>query len=137
MDPAAAFCESGISRSAIQRIENGGMPRLEAALLLSRAFDLTVYEAWGIPAPPTAAIVELGVGKSRVANLRRARNMSIAALSVSTGVLKGILYAFERGSLPNLQNALSIAAALQVSVHDLVLLDPARSLSRKSLSASI
>lgn len=112
--------KSGISVRILHRIEHGGIPKLAMALQLAHVFKLTVYEIWCIPTPPTAEVTHPGFERIRVAALRQARNLSIADLATLAGIRKATLYEFERGWLPNLHNALRVAAALQVSVHELV-----------------
>ena len=46
----------GVGRSAISQIARGRLPRVDVAILIARAFDVTVEELWGVQIPDNGEI---------------------------------------------------------------------------------
>ena len=112
---------SGVPVNAVWRMERGYGASLTNAFKIAEAFQLTVYDVWGIPRgethQPTKAHIESGV--STVRELRLKRGWLLRDLSRLSGVSKTTLARIEDGHSPSLQNAAQIAAALGVSLYQI------------------
>ena len=89
---------------------------------VATAFQLSVYEIWETVAPSEA---ESSKGKGgnapalSVRGLRAKRGWRLYDLSNVSGVSISTVASVEKGRLPTLNNALRIASALGVSVHEI------------------
>jgi DNA-binding XRE family transcriptional regulator len=104
-------------------MESGGGATLRNALRIADAFQLSVYEVWETPSP---AETELNNNR-RCANapaltvheLREELGWRLYDVSSVSGVSITTVASVEKGHLPTLNNAMCIAAALGVSVHEI------------------
>jgi transcriptional regulator with XRE-family HTH domain len=112
---------SGISMNALWRMEKGGLPMLPRAFQIAKAFQLTIYDLWDVPAPVGCApsYVALLPNTLKIRALRDAQGWQLADLAKLTCIPKSTLSQIERGALPSLKNAVRIAAALGASVDEL------------------
>jgi DNA-binding XRE family transcriptional regulator len=107
--------------NALWRMEKGSFPMLEKWFRLAKAFQLTIYDLWDVPAPLGCApsYVALLPNTMKIRALRDAQGWHLADLSKLTGIPQSTLSQIERGGLPSLKNAVRIAAALGASVDEL------------------
>jgi len=113
---------SGVPLNTICRMESGGGTTLRNALRIASAFELSVYEVWETPAPS-----EIDLKNRRAANtttltvheLRAKRGWRLYDISNVSGVSMSTVASVEKGRSPTLNNALRIAAAFEVSIHEI------------------
>jgi transcriptional regulator with XRE-family HTH domain len=112
---------SRIPINALWRMEKGGLPMLDRAFQLASAFQITIYEVWNIPdrdtfTPPYLALLP---DRIKIRAARNAQGWTLRDLAKAAGIAMSTLSQIERGSSPNLGNAVRIAVALGVPVHKL------------------
>ena len=109
---------SGVPYNTIWRMERGSGTSVMNAYKVAAAFQLTVYELWFIPPSGTIpAPNEADV--SSVTELRLKRGWGLRDLAELSRIPPSTLFAIEKGQIPKLENALRIAAALEVSVYQI------------------
>jgi len=113
---------SGAPVNTICRMEGGNGTTLRNALRIANAFQLSVYEIWETVAPSEAES-QKGRGANAAAlsvyELRAERGWRLYDLSNVSGVSMSTVASVEKGRLPTLNNALRIASAFGVSVHEI------------------
>jgi DNA-binding XRE family transcriptional regulator len=103
-------------------MESGRGTTLRSALRIAAAFELSVYEIW-----ETSSSSQSGSKNRERANgpaltvheLRADRGWRLYDLSNASGVSMSTVASLEKGRLPTLNNALRIASAFGVSVHEI------------------
>jgi DNA-binding XRE family transcriptional regulator len=102
-------------------MESGGGATLRNALRIAGAFELSVYEVWHTPAPSATDSENRGGSTARLAvsELRAERGWRLYDMANVSGVSMSTVASVEKGRFPTLNNALRIAAALGVSVHEI------------------
>lgn len=114
---------SGVPLNTICRMETGAGTTLRNALRIASAFRLSVYQVWETPSlsetdsknnrrSPNAAALTMH-------ELRAERGWRLYDLSNVSGVSITTVAGVEKGRLPTLNNALRIASAFGVSVHEI------------------
>lgn len=103
-------------------MERGGGTTLQNALRIGDAFQLSVYEIWETVAPSETESRK-GIVRNEeslsVRGLRAKRGWRLYDLSNVSGVSMTTVASVEKGRLPTLNNALRIASAFGVSVHEI------------------
>jgi transcriptional regulator with XRE-family HTH domain len=114
---------SGVPLNTICRMESGGGTTLRNALRIADAFQLSVYEIWETLSPSETQSKNNRRSANAVAlivqELRAQRGWRLYDVSSVSGVSITTVASVEKGHLPTLNNALRIAAALGVSVHEI------------------
>jgi transcriptional regulator with XRE-family HTH domain len=114
---------SGVPLNTICRMESGGGATLRNALRIADAFQLSVYEVWETSSPsdtkPKNNRRSANAPALTVHELREERGWRLYDVSSVSGVSITTVASVEKGHLPTLSNALRIAAALGVSVHEI------------------
>jgi len=114
---------SGVPLNTICRMESGGGATLRNALRIADAFQLSVYEVWETPSSsetePKNNRRSANAPALRVRELRAKRGWRLYDVSSISGVSITTVASIEKGRLPTLNNALRIASAFGVSVHDI------------------
>jgi len=108
---------SGVPLNTICRMERGGGTTLRNALRIADAFQLSVYEVWESPSASNRR--GANTAKFTVSELRAERGWRLYDISNVSGVSMSTVASVEKGRFPTLNNALRIAAALGVSVHEI------------------
>jgi transcriptional regulator with XRE-family HTH domain len=109
---------SGVPYKPVWRIDRGDNPKLQNAYKVASAFQLTVYELWGI-APTGKSGQEAESKILSMRELREKRGWSFDRLRNLSSVKKNTLYRVENGQEPSLESAVRIAAAFGVSVYQM------------------
>jgi DNA-binding XRE family transcriptional regulator len=103
-------------------MESGSGTTLRNALQIAAAFQLSVYEVWETDAP-SETTSKNGIGANApalsVRGLRAKRRWRLYDLSNVSGVSMSTVASVEKGRLPTLNNALRIASAFGVSMHEI------------------
>ena len=103
-------------------MERGGGTTLRNALRIATAFQRSVYEIWETVAPSEAES-RRGIVRNEeslsVRGLRAKRGWRLYDLSNVSGVSMSTVASVEKGRLPTLNNALRIASAFGVLVHEI------------------
>ena len=107
---------SGVPYNTIWRMEGGSETAVTNAYKVAAAFQLTVYELWSIP-PNWTILASNAPDVSSVTELRLKRGWRLRDLAELSRIPATTLFAIEKGQMPQLENAVKIAAALGVSVY--------------------
>jgi DNA-binding XRE family transcriptional regulator len=99
-------------------MEGGSGTAVTNGYKVAAAFQLTVYDLWSIPASETILFPN-NENVFSVTELRRKRGWRLRDLAELSRVSKTTLYEIEKGQIPKLESAVSIAAALGVSVYQI------------------
>jgi DNA-binding XRE family transcriptional regulator len=103
-------------------MEGGNGTTLRNALRIAGAFQLSVYEIWETP-PRSETDSKNRRGANgpalTVHGLRAKQGWRLYDLANVSGVSMSTVASVEKGRLPTLNNALRIAAAFGVSVHEI------------------
>lgn len=109
---------TGISLKTVWRMERMHGGRIDDAYKVAAAFQVTVYELYSIR--PIANIpIATGAEVYSVRELRLKRNLSLQDLAAASGVARSTIFAIEKGTIPSVDKAVKIAAALKVSVYQI------------------
>ena len=109
---------SGVPYNTIWRMERGSGTSVMNAYKVAAAFQLTVYDLWLIP-PSGTIPAPNDADVSSVTELRLKRGWGLRDLAELSRIPPSTLFAIEKGQIPKLENALRIAAALEVSVYQI------------------
>jgi transcriptional regulator with XRE-family HTH domain len=109
---------SGVPYNTIWRIERGSGTSVTNAYKVAAAFQLTVYELWSIPPSGTIPFPN-EADVSSVTELRLQRGWRLRDLAELSRIPTTTLFAIEKGQIPKLENAVRIAAALDLSVYQI------------------
>jgi transcriptional regulator with XRE-family HTH domain len=109
---------TGVPYNTIWRMERGSGTVVTNAYKVAAAFQLTVYDLWSIP-PSGTIPVPNEADVSSVTELRLKRGWRLRDLAELSRVPTATLFAIEKGQIPKLENAVRIAAALDVSVYQI------------------
>lgn len=107
---------SGLSYNIVWRMNQGGRPKLKDAYRVARAFELTVYEVWGMPTTGHP-VSTTGAETLPLLERRGECGWSLDTLAELSGVPTTTISRIERGQEPHLDSAFRIAAVLGVSVY--------------------
>ena len=109
---------SGVPYNTIWRMEGGSGTAVTNAYKVAAAFQLTVYEVWSIP-PSGTIPVPNDADISSLTELRLQRGWRLRDLAELSRIPTTTLFAIEKGQIPKLENAVRIAAALDLSVYQI------------------
>lgn len=112
---------SGVPQNTLWRMERGYGSTLRNAFKVAEALELTIYELWSGSQKPDDAHANDSSENSpgNVRALRQSRGWTLCDLAKLCGVSKTTLAKIDAGHLPTLNNALRIAAAFGLSVHEI------------------
>jgi transcriptional regulator with XRE-family HTH domain len=112
---------SGVPLNTIWRMEAGGGATLRNALRVASAFHLSVHQIWDISTATRATGGRSGSNPSNTTlrDLRKQQGWRLYDLSQTSGVSITTLASVESGHVPTLENALRIADAFGLSVHEI------------------
>jgi len=99
-------------------MERGSGTSVTNAYKVAAAFQVTVYELWSFP-PSGTIPVPNEADVSSVTELRLKRGWRLRDLAELSRVPPTTLFGIEKGQIPKLENAVRIAAALDVSVYQI------------------
>jgi len=103
-------------------MESGGGTTLRNALRIASAFQLSVYQVWETISPSASDPKNRRCANAAVLSvreLRAKRGWRLYDLSNASGVSMSTVASIEKGRLPTLNNALRIASAFGVSIHEI------------------
>jgi transcriptional regulator with XRE-family HTH domain len=110
---------SGVPLNTICRMETGGGTTLRNALRIASAFELSVYQVWETLSQSETDLEGTNTAALTVRDLRTKRGWRLYDLSNASRVSMSTVASVEKGRLPTLKNALRIASAFGVSVHEI------------------
>ena len=110
---------SGVTLNTICRMENGGGTTLQNALRVAASFELSVYEVWEIQDSDSKNKKGVNRDTRTVHELRTQRGWRLYDMASVSGVSMSTVASVEKGRFPTLKNAVRIAAAFGVSVHEI------------------
>lgn len=114
---------SGVAPNTIWRMEKGSDTTLRNALKIASALRLTVQQIWDAPAPGARIVEQPSQASSpkrkTPRELRKEQGWRLYDLSRKSGVSMTTLAMVENGHLPTLGNAMKVASAFGVSIHEI------------------